>query len=222
MQTHGLPNDMLPLLVTSGTIIVVIPLMQTWVYPWLTKKSIPFGPILRMTIGFTLIASSMAYAAGLQSIIYHSGPCYERPLRCVVDGSTAKPNSPDVALQIPIFVVQGIADILCFVSATEYAHKKAPKTMKSFIQAVYISTGAIGGLLGIAASPAARDPHQTAMYSTIAAVMFVTTLLFWLAFRNTDKSDHEDACDNNELVDASSRSNETVAGEVPETRCRET
>jgi proton-dependent oligopeptide transporter, POT family len=193
METHGLPNDMLPLLLNSVTVIITLPIIQKFLYPWLNNKGIPLDSINRMTIGFFLLTISVAYAAGIQSLIYHSGPCYDRPLECFVNGVKGIPNTPSITLQIPIFIIQALAEIFCVVAGTEYAYKKAPESMKSFVQAIFICNGAVGSLLGLALSPASRNPHLVILFASIAAAMFTTTVVFWLVFRKQDQYDRENA-----------------------------
>jgi POT family proton-dependent oligopeptide transporter len=49
----------------------------------------------------------------------------------------------------------------------------------------------VGALLGMAISPAARDPWLVAVYAALAGAMGVCSLLFWWFFRKYDRIDDQ-------------------------------
>lgn len=180
MNTHGLPND---ILFNTGaiTIIIFIPLCDKLLYPLLRRIGIKFRPITRITWGFFFAAASMAYAAGLQDIIYKTGPCYDNPRGCL-DGS--QPNDVHVAIQTPVYALMGLAEICASITGLEYAYTKAPATMKSFIMALFLLTNAGGSALGIAVSPTSKHPKLVWAYTGLAVATTIAGGAFWLCFRN--------------------------------------
>ena len=46
-------------------------------------------------------------------------------------------------------------------------------------------------VIGMAISPAAKDPNMVIMYGVLAGAMGVTALLFWWRFRGLDVVDRE-------------------------------
>jgi POT family proton-dependent oligopeptide transporter len=58
--------------VDALTIIMFIPILNTYLYPILQRSGIPFRPIARITVGFIFAAIAMLYAAGVQHLIYSS------------------------------------------------------------------------------------------------------------------------------------------------------
>lgn len=76
------------------------------------------------------------YAAGVQKMIYSSGPCYNKPLVCGASADGKTPNSTSVWLQIPIYLLLAMAEILGFTTFSEYSYSEAPKDMRSFVQAI--------------------------------------------------------------------------------------
>src|SRR4051794_3362271 len=99
MHTYGIPNDMMKI---AGAIsgIIIAPIIQNGLYPYLTKKAISFGPIARMTAGFIILTLSMAYTTVVQKLIYQTGPCYDTPLKCAAANKSTIPNDISVFLQI--------------------------------------------------------------------------------------------------------------------------
>lgn len=185
MQLHGIPNDIMQN-VDPITIIIFILICDRIFYPALRKVGISFKPITRITWGFFLGAASMAYAAGVQKLIYESGPCYDAPGACDAakrpDG-TFGPNNVHVAVQTPAYLLIGLSEIFASITGLEYAFTKAPPSMKSFIMSIFLLTNAFGAALGAALSPTAVDPKLLWMYTGLAASCFVAGCLFWMFYR---------------------------------------
>ncbi|KAL2268417.1 hypothetical protein VTJ83DRAFT_3263 [Remersonia thermophila] len=199
MNLHGVPNDMIQAM--SGVACVAFGPPVQALYGFLARRRIRFGPIARITTAFVLCAVGMAYAAGLQRLIYSTGPCYDRPLACDYrpeaqpgssgsgDGKAAAvpPNDVNVWLQLPVYVALAVAEIFGLVTASEYAYEKAPRGMRSVVQATVQLSACLGALMGMAISPAAKDPYLVALYAALAGSMALCALLFWAAFRSYDK-----------------------------------
>ncbi|PQE28706.1 PTR2-Di-and tripeptide permease protein [Rutstroemia sp. NJR-2017a WRK4] len=190
MDLHGIPNDLIR---TFNGIACVIcgPIIQKGLYTLLGKYHISFGPIARITAAFIIMSVAMAYATVIQKLIYSSGPCYEYPLECAASKDGMIHNSVNVWIQVPLYFILAVAEILGFVSALEYSYSKAPKEMKAIIQAFTQLMSGLGAALGIAVSPAAKNPQLVWMYTTLASVMAATAMIFWLCFRKYDKLDAE-------------------------------
>ncbi|KAH7075833.1 oligopeptide transporter [Paraphoma chrysanthemicola] len=195
MQRDGVPNDAIYSL-NAAACIVLAPIMQQLLYPYLSNRRIHFRPVARITVGFICTAGGMAIAAGVQKIIYNAGPCYRFPLACPASDSGTKPNTVSVWAQTPVYVILAPAEIFASVTASEYAYSKAPKSMKVVVQAISLLTTGIGQALGLAMSPAAKDPNMVGLYSGLAGAMATVTAIFWFCFRKYDTRDAEmDALD---------------------------
>ncbi|KAF8244417.1 oligopeptide transporter [Wilcoxina mikolae CBS 423.85] len=190
MQLNGVPNDTIQALNGIGC-IVLGPVFQKLLYPLLNKHKISFGPIGRITVAFVTMAAAMAYAAGVQRLIYNTGPCYEKPLACPASDSGRIPNSVSVWIQTPVYFILAAAEILGFVTASEYAYSKAPKNMKALVQALTQVTAGVGAALGMSISPVVEDPRLVIMYTALAASMLVVTAPFWWLFKKYDKIDED-------------------------------
>lgn len=184
MNLHGVPNDMIQAMAGVACVVCGPPIQA--MYNLLARRRISFGPIARITAAFVFCGAAMAYAAGIQQLVYSTGPCYERPFSCA-----EIPNDVNVWVQLPVYFLLAIAEILGFVTAFEYAYSKAPVAMKSVVQAFTQLTAGLASALGMAISPAARDPNMVILYSCLGGVMGLCAALFWLAFRKYDKIDEE-------------------------------
>jgi len=185
MNLHGVPNDMIQAM--AGVACVVFgPIIQA-LYNFLAKHRIQFGPIARISTAFLIAGGGMAYAAGLQRLIYDTGPCYDAPLACDASDGGRLPNDINVWLQLPVYIALAIAEIFGLVTASEYSYEKAPRGMRSVVQAMVQLSAGLGALMGMAISPAARDPWLVAVYAALAGVMGLCSFLFWWIFRKYDK-----------------------------------
>lgn len=184
MDLHGVPNDMIQAF--SGVACIVFgPIIQA-LYEFLAQRKIGFGPIARMATSFVFCGAGMAYAAGLQKLIYATGPCYDRPLAC---GAKLLPNDVNVWVQLPVYLLLAVAEIFGFVTAFEYSYSKAPRNMKAVVQSITQLTAGLASLLGMAISPAAKDPNMFIIYACLAAAMALSAGLFWCKFRKYDEVD---------------------------------
>ncbi|BCS23213.1 peptide MFS transporter [Aspergillus puulaauensis] len=191
MQGHGIPNDLMQNF-DPISIIVFIPVLETLVYPVLRRLRIRFRPISRISLGFIVASLAMMYAAIVQHLIYSAGPCYESP-GCdasIVDGS-AQGNNIHIAIQTPAYFFIGISEIFASVSGLEYAYTKAPPSMKSFVQSMYLLTNAFGSALAEALTPAAFDPAIMWMFVGLACASFLAGILFFAIYHHLN--DQEDA-----------------------------
>ncbi|PGH27485.1 hypothetical protein AJ80_00725 [Polytolypa hystricis UAMH7299] len=189
MNLHGVPNDMIQAM--AGVACVVFgPIIQA-LYNFLAQRRLSFGPMARITVAFLICGGGMAYAAGLQKLIYSTGPCYYAPLSCPASNGGQLPNDVNVWTQLPIYVALAIAEIFGLVTASEYSYSKAPRGMRSVVQAMVQLSACLGALMGMAISPAARDPFLVILYAVVAGVLGLCAVLFWWRFHKYDKIDHE-------------------------------
>ena len=193
MSGHGIPNDLMQNF-DPISIIVVIPILDRLVFPLLRKLHIPFKPISRITVGFLIAASGMIYAGVLQYYIYKAPPCFDTPLACDAglgpDGEYVG-NDIHIAIQTPAYILIGIAEVFLNITGLEYAYTKAPASMKSFVQSIYLFTTAFGAILGIALTSVAADPTVQWMYLGLGITATVTAGIFWTLFHHLNAKEDE-------------------------------
>lgn len=183
MELHGMPNDEMQN-IDPVVIIIFIPLLDKYFYPFMRKLGFPMYPVTRITVGFALSALSMAFAAILQHEIYIRGPGYEFP-------NDNGPNAIHVAIQTPGYILIGLAEIFASITGLEYAFTKAPASMKSFIMSMFLFTNAFGSILGIGVSVVAEDPKYVWFYTGICIASIVCTVVFWILYSPLNKKELE-------------------------------
>jgi POT family proton-dependent oligopeptide transporter len=191
MNGHGIPNDLMQNF-DPISIIVFIPILETCIYPVMRRMKIQFRPITRISLGFAVASLAMMYAAIVQHLIYSAGPCYGNPLcdASKVDG-TAYGNNVHIAIQTPAYVFIGLSEIFASVSGLEYAYTKAPPSMKSFVQSMYLLTNAFGSAIAEALTPAAFDPAIMWMFTGLACASFLCGIIFFMIFRHLNAQEDD-------------------------------
>ena len=76
LSSASIPNDVLPN-VDPLALLIMIPIMDMWVYPWLRARGWKLGPIFRIWLGFVCAAVAMAWCAAVQWGVYNTNPCGE-------------------------------------------------------------------------------------------------------------------------------------------------
>jgi len=192
MASHGIPNDLMQNF-DPIAIIVFLPIMDRIVMPLLRKWGIPLRPITRIVIGFWVAALAMVYAAVIQYYIYRAGPCYEHPL---CDASLnaegqAQGNNIHIAAQTGAYMLIGISEIFASVTGYEYAYTKAPPSMKSFVQSMFLLTNAFGSAISEALNPVLYDPAIQWMFVGLAVSSFIAGCLIWVLFHHLNETEEE-------------------------------
>jgi POT family proton-dependent oligopeptide transporter len=187
MNTGSTPNDVLPGM-NQVACILISPFMQYVLNPMLAKRRIYLKAVTRIAIGFCFVALSMLYATLLQHYIYTSPPCFHHPSDCG-DRLSAAQYRPNVWIQAPLYFLIATGEVFAMTTAMEYAEKHAPKEMKVLVQAINMLITGIGSAIALVIAEAARDPYLTSFYGSLTGAMALTTVVFYVMFRNKDRDD---------------------------------
>ncbi|KAF2278031.1 PTR2-domain-containing protein [Westerdykella ornata] len=188
MKTNGIPNDMMPAM-NQVACIILGPIIQYGLYPYLNRRKIPFRPIARITVGFLFIALSMLYSMTVQHLVYSAPPCYTHPGKCDLPPPEKGPalgNNVNVWIQAPVYFLMAIGEIFAYVTGLEYAYDHSPTAMKAIVQAISLLVAGVGSAVAMALTPVARDPNLTILYGSLFGAMTVTAATFWWRFRKYD------------------------------------
>jgi POT family proton-dependent oligopeptide transporter len=192
MTLGGVPNDVLTNL-NPFSLIIMIPLLDKFVYPALRKIHINFSPIKRITAGYMVAASAMIWAAVVQHYIYQKSECGSYANGELPDGTTrdCAATPINVWAQTGSYVLIALSEIFASVTSLEYAHSKAPANMRSMVQSVALFMNAISSALGFALVPLAGDPHLVWIFGAVAIMAGVGGGCFWFQFRGLDEEEDE-------------------------------
>ncbi|KAF2660415.1 MFS peptide transporter-like protein Ptr2 [Lophiostoma macrostomum CBS 122681] len=191
MSLHGVPNDLLNNL-DPIAIIIIVPIMDILVYPALRKAGINFSPIKKITAGFIIGSFAMVWAAVLQHYIYKTtSPPYYGNEAYWAENDNEYVSPINVWAVSGVYVLIAISEIFASVTTLEYAYTKAPKNMRSLVQAVQLFTTAFSAALAQAFTPLTADPHLVWNYAAVAIIAFATGIFFHFAYRSTDKREDQ-------------------------------
>lgn len=180
MKLNGLPNDVLSNL-DPFALIIFIPICDLFIYPALRRYKINFSPIKKITAGFFTGALSMLAAALIQNYIYKQSECgYD------AGNPDCAPVQINVWVQTPAYVLIALSEIFASITSLEYAFSKAPRNMRSMVQAVALFTSAISSAIGEALNPLSADPLLVWNYGVMGVLSTIGGILFWIQFRGLD------------------------------------
>ena len=186
MHLGGVPNDVINNL-NPFALIIFIPIFDRIVYPGLRRLGFNFTPLKRITAGFFMAGCSMIVATVTQYYIYKLGPCGNEANYCLeVEG---KQTNISVWVQTLTYVLGGISEIFASVTSLEYAFTKAPRNMRSLVQAVALFMNAISAAIGQALVGLSADPLLVWNYGVVAILAFVGCAGFWLTNYKLDQEE---------------------------------
>jgi POT family proton-dependent oligopeptide transporter len=215
MTLRGTPNDLIQNL-NPISIVVMIPIFDKLIYPFLRKHNINFTPIKRIFAGFLVAGLAMMYASILQSFIDKRSPCGPggAPSECEFDPGTdfARPNPSPLNVWIVSgpYILVGMAEIFASITSLEYAFTKAPTRMKSVVMAFSQLQTAIASAINFALTAVNTEPKFTWLYGSFAVVAWVVGFIFFFTFRPLDRREFE----LNQIGKGEGR--QGFAGELPE------
>lgn len=190
MTLKGVPNDVVNNL-DPLALLIFVPLCDIFLYPGLRKMGIHFTAIKKITLGFLLASLSMIWAAVIQYYIYMTSPCGYRANNCYTDDGSVNPSPIIVWAQTGSYVLVAMSEIFAVITSMEYAYSKAPRNMRSLIQAINMFTNAISAAIAEALITLSRDPLLIWNYAVFAILTFVGGTLFIIQFWGLDKEEDE-------------------------------
>lgn len=189
LRTDGVPNDVIGNF-NSLSIILMAPILNYGLYPFLRNRRINFGPIARMTFGFLLSTAGGAGYTIINYYAYKTGPCGEYgssdPV-CVDGGLVA-----DITiwwLAIP-FALGGISELFVNVPAYGIAYSRAPKNMRGLVSAINLFNTAIAYAIGLATAELIKDPLLTWDFGVPTIIGLISAALFYWIYKDIDAEEY--------------------------------
>ncbi|KAJ9120010.1 hypothetical protein QFC22_002907 [Naganishia vaughanmartiniae] len=188
MELNGVPNDIINN-INPISLIIFIPIFDLVFYPFLRNRGIRFTPIKRITAGFFCATLAMVWATVTQLYIYRKSPCGYSANTCVDAAGNTLAAPINVWSQIGSYALIGFSEIFASITLLEYAYSKAPRNMRSIVQALSLLTNAVAAAIGEALVPLSDDPNLVWNYMTCTILAAVGGLAFWFTFRDLDRNE---------------------------------
>lgn len=186
MRLGGVPNDIITNL-NPIALIIFIPIFDKLVYPGFRRLGFNFTPVKRITAGLFISSASMVAAAIIQHYVYKKGPCGKHANKCLQEKGAHSDIS--VWVQIVPYVLGGISEILTSITSLEYAYTKAPRNMRSLVQAVAFFMIAFSSAIGQAFVSLSEDPLLVWNYTGVSILAFAGGVGFWLTNHRLDQEE---------------------------------
>jgi proton-dependent oligopeptide transporter, POT family len=190
MVLNGIPNDVVNNL-DPLALIIFIPLCDAFLYPALRRWGIRFTPIRKIATGFFTGAAAMIWSAVIQYYIYKTSPCGFNANSCVDADGNPLPAPINVWTQTGAYVLIAVSEIFASITSLEYAFSKAPRNMRSLVQAIALFTNAISSAIAEALNPLSGDPLLVWNYGVFAVAAFIGGCLFMWQFHGLDAEEDE-------------------------------
>ncbi|KAJ6150718.1 hypothetical protein N7470_007312 [Penicillium chermesinum] len=174
MKLGGVPNDIINNL-NPFALVILIPIFDQLLYPGLRRLGFNFTPIKRITGGFIVAGLSMIAATVTQYYIYR------------LEKENPEHTDISVWVQVAPYVLGAISEIFASVTSLEYAFTKAPRNMRSLVQAIAQLMNAFSSAIGQAFVSLSEDPLLVWNYAVVAILAFVGAVGFWLTNYKLDR-----------------------------------
>lgn len=190
LRTDGQPNDLIGNF-NSLSIIILAPILNYGLYPFLRRKHIHFGPIARITFGLFLSSVGGVGYTVLNYYAYKLGPCGKYgSTNCIdAEGISQVANIPVWWMAIP-YAIGGISELWVNVPAYGLAYSRAPKNMRGLVTALNLFSTGVAYAIGLAFGALIRDPFLTWDFGAPAIIGFVLTVIFWFTFKHIDSEEY--------------------------------
>ena len=126
----------------------------------------------------------MIWAAVLQHNIYKQSACHKY-------ASVKCKSHINVWAQTGVYVLVAASEIMASVTSLEYAFTKAPRNMRSLVQAFSLFMTAIAAAFGQAFVPLSDNPMLVWNYTITALIAFSAACAFWFTYRDVDRMEDQ-------------------------------
>jgi proton-dependent oligopeptide transporter, POT family len=163
-------------MVNPVQIMLLIPLFDRVIYPFLEKRSWNTSPLRRMSWGMLLTAVAFSISGLVESAIQRNEV-----------GGLPKVN---VAYQLPQITILAVGEILLSVTGLEFTYSTAPVRLKAFVAALFLSTSAVGdGLAGVLYSTVFANMNRASVMHVCAALMLGNLVMFVFVAKGYEKNE---------------------------------
>lgn len=176
-----LPNDFYQAL-NPIAIIILIPILSHFVYPYLLKNNKQPSPRVKIVIGFTITSIGTFLGAYVQNEVYRNSTCDINNV-----SNCEKPS--DVSLftwicYLLMFALQACGE--CFAAATcyELAYELSPTFLRGGVLALFLTSVAMSSVLGEIMSLWAKDPYLVRIFFFTGLLGAASTVGFLLWSKN--------------------------------------
>ena len=143
-------------------ILILLPIFDSWVYPALNKRGILTKPLSKMITGGVLAAVSFLVSGIVDSYLENSS-------------EEAKPH---ILWLFPQYFLITVSEVMFSVTGLEFSFTQAPASMKSVVQAAWLSTVSAGNLIVVIIAQLKFFDKQSLEFFLFSGLMFIDMIVF--------------------------------------------
>ncbi|KAE8750878.1 hypothetical protein FOCC_FOCC002306, partial [Frankliniella occidentalis] len=141
-------------------VLIMLPMFEAWLHPWLARFGVLVTPLQRMSVGGLMAAAAYVCAAVLEMQVQQQGAGQvgepaERGRASLLSACFIgrkllfEINQLQIHIfwQLPQYFFIALADIWFAIAVLEFGYKEAPVSMKSSITALFLLTTAVGDII---------------------------------------------------------------------------
>jgi len=150
-------------LVNPALVMILIPLNNLVIFPWLRRRGYPLTALGKMTVGMALAGAAWIVAAILQLVIDTGAEVW-------------------IYWQVIPYILLTLAEVLVSATGLEFAYSQAPLAMKGVIMSFFNLTVTVGGLWVLLANASVKNEAVTDAIADTGIGVTAFLMLFFAVF----------------------------------------
>eukprot|EP00057_Strongylocentrotus_purpuratus_P016036 XP_011670510.1 PREDICTED: solute carrier family 15 member 4 [Strongylocentrotus purpuratus] len=128
-------------------ILILIPIMDQFVYPCFERHGLRLSMLKRIGIGMVFASGSMVVAAIVEicrkNVMRDGGYILQ-----TIAGDTYNSSDVSVFAQIPQYTLIGASEVFTSITGLEFAYSQSPDSMQGVVMGLFLMTTGLGSYLG--------------------------------------------------------------------------
>ncbi|KAL3856879.1 hypothetical protein ACJMK2_011587 [Sinanodonta woodiana] len=137
-------------------LILILPIMNKFVYPWISRRGYNFTMEKRIALGLVFSVFA-AFSAGLVEKFrlqilysgYNESSCCYRCINQVIGNFNYCAADMSILYQIPQYTLVGLSEVFTSVAGLEFACSIAPQSLKSTVMGLFYLFSGLGSLFSV-------------------------------------------------------------------------
>jgi len=169
--------------VNPGLVMILIPLNNLVVFPWLRKRGWPLTALGKMTVGMAL-AGLAWIVAGILQVVIDGDPkvVVIYPLAGQLKTGLLVQSDLWIYWQVLPYILITLAEVLVSATGLEFAYSQAPMAMKGVIMSFFNLTVTVGGLWVLLANHSVKSPAVTDSIASTGLGVNAFLMFFFAVF----------------------------------------
>mmetsp|Transcript_10610 Transcript_10610/g.36677 ORF Transcript_10610/g.36677 Transcript_10610/m.36677 type:complete len:669 (-) Transcript_10610:64-2070(-) len=166
------------------SILIAIPIIDFAVYPILAKMNIKLTHVHKIGAGMVIMGAAIIIMGVIQIFINKNGKYLGASSSSYVWDDPDDPKQLSIYVQLPVFVLSGVAEVVGNIATLELAYVGSPPSMKSLVMAFGLMTSCGGAIIGFIVNPFYTPSNSIYFQFVTGIVVVLMGPVIWFGFRN--------------------------------------